>query len=64
MIMLVAGSLKAILCSDDGGEKNLLQSERGLKMPTALCVQVLLNRKRSKFQTLGERYALYSTKQR
>lgn len=46
MIMLVAGSLKgkAILCSDDGGEKDLLQCERGLKMPTALCVQVFLER--------------------
>lgn len=64
MIMLVASSLKAILCSDDGGEKDLLQRERGLEMPTALRVQVLLKRQRSKIQTLGERSAMYSAKQR
>lgn len=64
MIMLVAGSLKAVLCSDDGGKKDLLQRERGLEMATALCVQVLLKQWTRKIQTLGERSAMYSAKLR
>ncbi len=64
MIMLVAGSLKAVLCSDDCGKKDLLQRERGLEMATALCVQVLLKQWTRKIQTLGERSAMYSAKLR
>lgn len=64
MIMLVAGSLKAILCSDDGGEKDLLQRERRLKMATALRVQVLLQQRTRKIETLREKSAMYSAKQR